>query len=177
MKRFSSQLIFCSPEKILRRTVIEQDDQNKISHFISLDQSVYEPAQTQFFDGIISSEIVSLKENISIEKLDKTKNEYHYFDLSTELISSEIISDGKPLLFDFGKNNTEIINSKFKLVSTFLNRFTIFEIIAACTSLPAQIAAKNSILKVNNISSLILWSNVDFSTMKLTEKTFIRFLS
>ncbi|NDP20995.1 MAG: hypothetical protein GZ091_07945 [Paludibacter sp.] len=62
MIRFASQLVFCSPQQILRRTVIEQNEKNTITRIFSLDESVAESAQTSFFNGIISSEFISLKQ-------------------------------------------------------------------------------------------------------------------
>ena len=91
MKRFTSHLIFISPDSLKKRTVVELDDQNKISNVFHLDENNSEPSQTQFFDGIISSEIVSVKQFLSNEELIEIKKKYHYFDLSEEYENLEII--------------------------------------------------------------------------------------
>ena len=46
--RVASQLIFYSPDEILRRTVVEQDEQKIITRLFSLDGNVVETAQTLF---------------------------------------------------------------------------------------------------------------------------------
>jgi len=43
--------------------VVERDEQNLITDFYCLDNNSVESAQTLFFDGIISTEIISLKLN------------------------------------------------------------------------------------------------------------------
>ena len=58
MTRIGSQLTFCSPQQILRRMLVERDEQDKITGIKSLDEGLVETAQTLFFDGIISTEIV-----------------------------------------------------------------------------------------------------------------------
>lgn len=175
MKRFTSHYIFCSYENILKRTVIEQNEQNKITNIIHLDQHLFEPEHTVFVDGIISSEIVSLKENVSDKKLNSIKKEYQYIDVSSELNFRNLIQQSnKQLVLDFGRNNTEIINSKLNNITHNLKDLSIIEIIASCTSLPSYIADKNTVIKMNNTTSLINWTNIDFQTMKATPKTKIR---
>ena len=176
MKRFSSQLIFCSPDKILKNTLIEQDDKNKNTNFIQLDQSLYEPAQTLFFDGIISTVILSLKESLGKENINQFINNFQYLDLSEKLISEQIKPSDKPLLIDFGTKNIETANSKLKKVSTFLYGFSTLEIIAACTYLPNKIVGDYSTPDLNNVCSFILWENIDFRSMRISKKTHIRYL-
>jgi len=46
MIRVVSQLIFCSPEKILRQTVVERNNHNFITRLFSLDDRTVESSQT-----------------------------------------------------------------------------------------------------------------------------------
>lgn len=177
MIRFSSQLVFCSPQQILRRTVIEQNEKNTITRIFSLDESIAESAQTLFFNGIISSEIVSIKQSLTEEINVQLKADYQYLDLSVAIPVENIIPSGKPLILDFGSNNTDEINWKFSVLASILVDFSIVDIIAAVTYYPAIIAGKTNAIQVNNSIRLLLWENIDFSNNRLMEKTRIRFLS
>lgn len=176
MIRFSSQLVFCSPQQILRRTVIEQNEKNTITRIFSLDESIAESAQTSFFNGIISSEIVSIKQ-FSKDATDQLDSDYQYIDFSEVIPVKQIVPSGKPLILDFGSNNTEAINRKLSTLASILVDFSIVDIIAAVTYYPAIIAGKINSVQENNSTRLLLWENIDFSNNRLTEKTRIRFLS
>src|ERR1035437_5686425 len=110
MIRAGSQLTFCSPDEILRRTVVELNDQKIITRIFSLDEGNVEPAQTLFFDGILSAEIVSLKQNAGAY-ISGLLKDYFYLDFSVILPSVVIKQSDKPLIIDFGTNSPEIINN------------------------------------------------------------------
>jgi len=176
MIRFSSQLVFCSPQQILRRTVIEQNENNTIARIFSLDESIAESAQTMFYNGIISSEIVSIKQ-FSGDAAAQLHSDYQYIDFSEVIPLKQIVPTGKTLILDFGSNNTDEINRKFSVLASILVNFSIVDIIAAVTYYPAMIAGKTNSIQENNSTRLLLWENIDFSNNRLMEKTRIRFLS
>jgi hypothetical protein len=89
MKRLSSQLVFCDANSLLRSTVVEQNDDNVITDIIDLSTRQSETAHTVFYDGVISGEIISLKQYLSNDQLLEITKGIVYLDLS------EI----KPLLF------------------------------------------------------------------------------
>jgi len=176
MIRFASQLVFCSPQQILRRTVIEQNEKNTITRIFGLDESLAESAQTSFFNGIISSEFISLKQNLNEAILAKLCADYQYIDLSDELILKPVISLNKPLILDFGLNNIDQINKKIDVLLSVLTGFSITDIIAACTYFPAIVSGKASTIQVNNTTQLVLWENINFRTYQFNENTSVKFL-
>lgn len=176
MIRFFSQLVFCSPQQILRRTVIEQNEKNTITRIFSLDEGVAESAQTSFFNGIISSEIVSIKQLHGFITA-QLHSDYQYIDFSESVQVTQIVPSGKPLILDFGSNNTEEINRKLSVLASTLENFSIADIIAAVTYYPAKVVGKINSIQENNSTRLLLWENIDFNNNRLKEKTQIRFLS
>ncbi len=177
MKRFTSHLIFISPDKLLKRTVIELDDRNKISNIYNLDEYASELSQTQFYDGIISTGFVSVKQVLSSETMIEIKNNYHYLDLSEESPNLDIIQSEKKLLLDFGDNGYDLINSKINRLADTLKQFSISEIINSCTYLPALLTNKNSIMALENKTHLLQWNHVNLQDMKITDKTVIKLLA
>jgi len=174
MIRIGSQLLFCSPEKVVRRMVVEFDEQNTIKRLFSLDDGIVEPSHTLFFDGILSSGLISLRQNIQSKSLDFLVKEYNYFDLSENHYSNITILKDKPLILDFGITMPDKINSILPHLSEALSDFSIFEIIAACTYYPSKLLGMNAGLTENVFSRLILWENVDLINKKLTAGTHIR---
>ena len=169
--RVSSQLTFCSPLEILRRTVVEQDEQKLVTRLFSLDECNVESAQTLFFDGIISAEIISLKENNA--EVNEVMANYQYVDVS-QTIPTQIIAVDKPLLLDFGTHSTEKINQLLKQLAPALSAFSIFEIIAACTYYPGLALGKVGALASGRNTQLILWEGVDLVNKQIKESTRIR---
>jgi len=169
--RVASQLTFCSPLEILRRTVVEQDDQKLVTRLFSLDECNVESAQTLFFDGIISAEIISLKENNA--EVNEVMANYQYVDVS-QTIPTKIIAVEKPLLLDFGTHSTEKTNQLLKQLVPALSAFSIFEIIAACTYYPGLVLGKAGALVSGRNTQLILWEGVDLVNKQIKENTRIR---
>jgi len=174
MIRIGSQLTFCSPEKILRRTALEIDERNIITRIFSLDNGNVETAQTLFFDGILSSDIVSVKQHIGHEKSSNRLGDFQYLDFSESLPSYKIEQAGKPLIMDFGIYLPDRVNTLLPRLATILTSFTIFEIIAACTYYPSLLLGRTTELTENSFTRLILWENVDLIEKKLAFNTFIR---
>jgi len=177
MMRVGSQLTFCSPDKILRRTAVEQDQNNIITGFFSLDSELTEPENTLFFDGIISSGLLSLKQTIPEEINPKALNEYQYFDFSENIPLFNLKLTNKPLILDFGTNSTDRFNDLLPDLYRLLSGLSIFDIIAACTYNPYVISGYKTGLSEGFKTGLILWENTDLVHRKLTETTKIRELS
>jgi len=171
MKRVASHYTFCSPSMILRRAVVEQDDLLNVTQIFSLDEGFVESAHTQFFDGIISGEIISIKQNTNLENIKNLVEEFHYIDLSNENFVLETYNRTKPLLIDFGTNSVTQINLKLTKLTI---RFPIFEFIAACVYYPTLLIGQSPELQENRKSKLILWENVDLVKMELKFHSFIR---
>jgi hypothetical protein len=174
MKRVGSQLCFCSPELILRRMAVEQNDKNTITCIFSLDDGIVESANTLFFDGILSAEIISLKQSGAIHLSEKLIDDYQYIDISEKLPAQEITPVSKPLILDFGTDSLVQINNRLVQLAPMLNSFSIFEIIGACTFYPALALNKSGELCKNRTTRLLLWENADLPNKKITMLTGIR---
>jgi hypothetical protein len=174
MTRVGSQLTFCSPELILKNTVVEQDVQNKVVRLFGLNDNSVESANTLFFDGILSSEIVSLKQILKAEIPENEFKSYNYIDISGDLKPKEILSYDKPLILDFGTTSISEINLFINTHNSILNKFSIFEIIAACTFYPLLALGLPAQLTENRITKLVLWENVDLINKLFTAETRIK---
>jgi hypothetical protein len=174
MIRVGSQLTFCSPEKILRRTAVEVDEHNVVRSIYSLDDGNVETSQTLFFDGILSREILSIKQQISKEETFSLLQNYQYLDLSENISISEIAPTFKPLIIDFGTNLPSEINNLIPLLASVFTELSIFDIIAACTYYPNIILGRTAELTENCIAQLVLWENTNLIENKLTFNTSVR---
>ena len=174
MKRVGSQLCFCSPELILRRMAVEQNDEDTITRIFSLDDGIVESANTLFFDGILSAEIVSLKHSGATLLNEKLMDDYQYINISEEIPTKEIALGLKPLILDFGTDSPLQINESLAQLAPLLSSFSIFEIIAACTYYPALALNKTGELCENRTTRLLLWENVDLLNKRITKRTHIK---
>ncbi len=174
MKRVGSQLCFCSPEIILRRMAVEQNGENVITRIFSLDDGIVESANTLFFDGILSAEIVSVKQSGANQLSKKLIDDYQYIDVSEKLPTKAIIRESKPLLLDFGTDSLVHTNKLLTQLAPALSSFSIFEIIAACTFYPALAMNKTGNLCEDRTTRLLLWENVDLLNKKISALTRIR---
>lgn len=174
MKRVGSQLCFCSPALILRRMAVEQNNENTITRIFSLDDGIVESANTLFFDGILSAEIVSLKQSGATHLSEKLIDDYQYIDISEEIPKQNITPGSKPLILDFGTYSPLKINKLLTHLAPVLSSFSIFEIIAACTYYPALTLNKTGELCENRTTRLLLWENVDLLNKRITKRTHIR---
>ena len=173
MTRVACQLIFCSPDIILRQSVVEIDENQFINDIFSLETQRVESAKTLFYDGIISMEPISLKQQIPLTEIQNRSTNYHYIDLSTSLLQDQISPSDKPLILDFGTTNPSEINCLLALYYPLLKSFTIFDIIAATVYYPAKLMGIEYIIKKGIQSKLILWKDVDLVNKKQTEITSI----
>ena len=174
MKRVASQLTFCSPDKILRRAVVERNEQNIVTQLFSLDEGNVEATRTLFFDGILSAEIVSLKQNNQVDMISCLYKDYQYLDLTINPHVIEIVPTRKPLVLDFGTNQTNVINIILQHSIQALSAFTIFDIIAACTYYPSLLIGGVPELTVNRFTRLMLWEDVDMINKTLIASSHVR---
>jgi len=172
MIRLASQLLFCSPSEILWGVVVERDDLNIITRIFRVDENLAESAQTLFFDGIISGEIVSLKQNVSNEDLTYKIRDYNYVDLSSRV--SDIKRTDKPLILDFGTDSFDEINSRLSACAAALADISMFDLIAACVFYPALAIQRNADLAVGRQTELLLWENSDLLNKRFTQAVRVR---
>jgi len=174
MTRVASQFTFCSPLQILRLTVVEQDEQNRITRLFSLDDNAVESAQTLFFDGILSRGFVSLKENKYPETTGLLLADYLYVDFSSVLPVTKIMPTDKPLLLDFGTSSPDEINRKLEILAPALTLFSVFDIIAACVYYPLLVLGEQAILSEKCRTGLIIWEHLDLVNKRVAVHTRIR---
>jgi len=172
MKRFCSQFIFCSPEKILRQSVVEQNEHGVIADLFLLTERHSESAHTLFVDGILSAEITSLKQQLSPEELIFVQNNYQYIDLSSGLLLDDIVPNEK-LILDFGTNSMIEVNGLLRFVFPLLVRLSIFDIISACVYRPALFLKQEAGLVQGTKARLLQWKGVDLVNKRITERTVV----
>lgn len=167
MKRVSSQLIYCSPGKLLRNSVVEQDEDGNIIHFFDLQAQQSETAQTLFFDGIISAEIISLKQYLSAEQIVELTEKYNYINIADNDLTGIPNFSDKPFVLDFGTNNITTINNILKNRNRFFVHFNAFQLIAACSYLPIEILNLPLKIQFGQKPNLLLWQGFDISSKKV----------
>ncbi len=177
MYRFSSVCIFVSPELQLKRTVIEQDQTGCIKNFIYLDEQYMEPANTLFVDGIISTQIVSLKLALLPKERDELNQQIQYIELNKDITGIPDVNKMKPFAFDFGTENIDEINEILLTISPKLKSLNIFDLIGGSVYYPSKIAGKPAEPALNNHAKLLVWENIDLPNKKITQKTRIRALT
>ena len=169
MKRFCSRIIFCSPEKILKQAVVEQNEAGVISDLFSLNERSCEPSQTLLVDGVISAAPLSLKQHLAPEKLCLIQNSYNYIDLSAGFLSMDL-SPEKKILLDFGTDSIKEINELLKTSFPLLARFNVFDILAACVYYPRLELLQQAELQRNMEVNLVQWKGIDLVNKKITER-------
>jgi hypothetical protein len=162
MKRVAAHHIFCSPEHILKLSVIEQDNNDIITRIFSLNDNTAEPAHTIFYDGVITIPPVSLSEANCIT--DKKINDFTLLNAEKIRSGEKILNNEKPLLIDFGTSDINKINEYLILLADRLIEFDVFEIINACTFRPANILGRTKTITEGIHSNLVNWK----STSRLT---------
>src|SRR5665647_775740 len=98
-----------------------------------MDDNQVESANTLFFDGIMSAEIISTKKTKSPEEIAQLAVDYNYIDVSNQLSTHSVKPNDKLLLIDFGTSLPVEINRQLAYLIPALSAFSIFDIIAACT--------------------------------------------
>ena len=176
MKRVSSQLVFCDGNSLLRSTVVEQNDDNVITDIIDLSTRQSETAHTVFYDGVISGEIISLKECLSDDQLVEITKGMVYLDLSKWNNSSFVFERDSDLVVDFGSNNIDEINKMLKENFDTLSAITVFELINACSYLPQRLLGLSKNIEVSHQTDLVLWQGVNLVSHALTPQTSVRLL-
>jgi hypothetical protein len=154
--------------------VVERDEQNLITDFYCLDDNSVESAQTLFFDGIISTEIISLKLNCSSRDIAKLTDKYRYYDLSEQVFAFECNNNDKPLLLDFGTNSIAEINLKLTNLAQINSTVSLVDLIASCVYYPALVLGQEPDLKKGRCTGLLLWEKIDLINRCLTTDSRIR---
>ncbi len=168
MKRFASQCVICSSTDIRYNSVVELSDSNAVQRIFPLNESLSEPANTIFYDGVISLPVLSLQE-ADFRWTDQLEAEYQLISLFGKTIDTTHFSSDKKLIIDFGTTETSIINNLISDNYAFFQQFSFSDIITACTSAPALLLNKPNELKPGILSHLILWEKVDFSVKKISK--------
>lgn len=174
LKRFASHLTFCMPQKLLRQSVIEQDEDNRVTRIFSLNDGSVESAHTLFFDGVLSIAFVSLKHSLSQQQVESLSSDFQYVDLSVEPIKCIEKQSDKKLILDFGTVQPNEINKKLRAIAHQLSQFTLIEIIGACTYYPSVVLGIPSELAENERFNLFVWEGADLLNKKITDLTTVR---
>jgi hypothetical protein len=169
-----SQLTFCSPGNILRRTAVETDERNVVSRIFSLDESSVESAHTLFYDGIVSAEMVSMKQHVWSEKIAELTADYCYIDASENKFSEKIINLADPIILDFGDLTLNEINRKLAEIAQQCSSIPVFDVIAGCVFYPALLLGYEAQLTQGRQTKLLLWESTDLVNKTLTVSTKIQ---
>jgi len=163
MKRVAAQLIHSSADKILRNHVIEVDNNGVITNIINLNSQQSETARTLFYNGIISSAVISLKLHLSDSEIKNLTAGYRYYDLSIE--SNTVSTEGNGyLLLDFGTEDLTEINKLLKSKQKLISGLNIHLLIDACCYLPHIFINSSSQISIGEATKLYLWEGIDLST-------------
>lgn len=165
MKRVVSQYIQCSYDCILQQTIIESTDNDVITRIFPLADCTVEPANTLFYDGVISARPMSLKcRHTDIGSYLPNYQLVHF----SRLFPIQKQAD-KRLLIDFETDDLAVINARLPEILSSLSGFAIREIIDACTYTPAALAGENLDLLPEKQAPLVLWQNVSPTDSKLSQ--------
>lgn len=160
MKRLSSQLIITESAEVLRNSIVQISETEICYH--SILEGNHETAQTFFYDGIISSPIISVsKRGINKYEIENSGYTLIYFD---DLLKERNVED-KKIIIDFGTEDLFKINSL--LNNNKLNYLDSIYFIIACTASP------NLFLKYTDKTLLnrLLWSGTNLIDKKITGQT------
>lgn len=167
MKRVAAQLIYCSPELILRHHAIELDDAGIIKNIFDLKSMPFETANTLFYNGIISTEIISAKHYLNETGLIKLMADRHYIDFSNHKSVLPLDANYNGII-DFGSNNSGEINRLLKINYNFFSELRIDQFINACCYLPQQLFKPASDLQISNKVRLLLWEGINLTTLQIS---------
>lgn len=159
MKRFLSQQIFCSPQKILQNTVVEINNQNIITNLIAMDNQQTETSNTLYYNGIISSGIMPVS---SIVHNNITNHTFDFQYINLQKTNSKVIirERNKPVILDFNTTDISAINIILKEKKSLFSHFHVFEIIAGCTFYPAIYLGLTNEIELHNHANLIIWEKI-----------------
>ncbi len=170
MRRISSQFILISPTSILQNHVVELNSEGVVCQLIDIEKQISEPAQTLYYNGIISAEIVSLRNNFSPKEINELSLTYNYINISNLSTESCVELNENPLVIDFETNNlkevSQIINNKKNVFS----KLNIFQLISACSYYPIQILDLQKQIRVSNSPELVLWNGIDLINKRINDR-------
>lgn len=163
MKRVAAQILHCSSDKILHNHVIEIDNNGVITDIINLNSQRFETARTQYYNGIITSNVISLKLHLSESEIKNLTAGFQYLDLSN-LSTAIPPQESGHLLIDFGTENLNEINRLLKSKQIFISELNIHQFINACCYLPLLILKSSPQIQIGGTTNLYLWEGINLST-------------
>jgi hypothetical protein len=117
MKRYAANILWCSPEKIIKNGVLEIDQAGKITGIFSLDTIGDEIASTTFFNGIIlpfKPEFITINQSQNIyDILKKQFEKKNVTGFTFGKKSSSWLLEGKDILL------TQHIGDNWKITPLF----------------------------------------------------------
>lgn len=166
MKRIAAHFIFCSPGLILRHHAIELNDESVIVNIFDLKALPFETANTLFYNGIITSEILSAKQFLNESEIEKLINDRHYIDFSGHNAVSGIDPEYTGI-FDFGTNNTDKINRLIRANYSLFADLKFDQFINASCFQPQQLLKPSSVIRIGNKVRLLNWEGINLTTMQI----------
>ncbi|MBN2766321.1 MAG: hypothetical protein JXR27_08110 [Paludibacteraceae bacterium] len=166
-------LLMTAPDSLLRRTVLELTNDFVFNRLIAIDSINAEPACTFFFDGIISNNIISLK-----EKGYNTNNipeKYIYLNIASDSLPN-ISSQNKLLIIDAETEDPVTFSQHLQKHFSTLSVFSIPQIIAAACYYPAELCNLANRIENGNTVKPLLWSDTHLPSQQITAHTKVNFV-
>lgn len=173
-KRYCAQLTYCSPQKFLRRTVLEYTNEKCISQLFAVEATNVEPANTLFLDGVISAGIVSLKMHLSAAEIKEKCVGYKYVDLTEAFDVIDWQNETEKYIFDAGTQDVSELNLLFRKILPALPAFSLNQFVAGFVYFPSVLLGNDSELTLYTKTDLVLWQNVDLPNKKTTPNLLLK---
>jgi hypothetical protein len=151
--------------------MLELDNENKVTQILDLNNQQTETAQTIFYNGIISSSIISLEKRLNTEQIFLISEEYNYINLLTDFVHPDLSLNKKKLILDASTEDPQTFSFALRTNYEKLKQFGIYEIISASTYIPALIAGIKTEINILSITKPILWQNCNLTNKLLTINT------
>ena len=170
MRRISSPFLLISPTSILQNHVVELNSEGVVSQLIDIEKQIAEPAQTLYYNGIISAEIVSLQNHFTPQEINELSLTYNYINISNLSTDSCVKLNENPLVIDFETNNLNEISQIINNRKNVFSKLNVFQLISACTYYPIQILDLQKQIRVTNCPELVLWSGIDLINKRINDR-------
>jgi len=170
MRRLSSSFLLISPTNIVQNHVIELNSEGVVSQLIDIEKQIAEPAQTLYYNGIISAEIVSLRNHFTPKEIKELSLTYNYVKISNLSTDSCIELNENLLVIDFETNNLNEISHIINNRKDVFSKLNVFQLISACTYYPIQILDLQKQIRVSNRPELVLWNGIDLINKRINDR-------
>jgi len=170
MRRISSSFLLISPTNIVQNHVIELKSEGVVNQLIDIEKQIAEPAQTLYYNGIISAEIVSLRSHFSQNEINELSLTYNYINISNLSTESCVELNENPLVIDFETNNLKEISQIINNRKNVFSKLNVFQLISACTYYPIQILDLQKQIRVSNRPELVLWNVIDLINKRINDR-------